>query len=102
MTDEHEGISGNETVSDADDQCDWTHPDPICVRVVDAVVETLGIDTSEIDPLYEHVDPDSLNDLFRKSPSGHPRRDGYVEFQMEGHLVTISSDGEIEVRPVSD
>jgi len=100
---EHERNEEGETATVADDRDHgWTHPDSMCVRVIDAVVETMGTDTTEIDPLYDYIDPDALNDLFKPSEDGRHRRGGRVEFQIEGHLIRISSHGDIEVRPVAD
>jgi Halobacterial output domain 1 len=98
---DHERYRDGETATD-DRSHGWTHPDSISVRVIDAVVETIGTDTTEIDPLYDYIDPDALNDLFKSSENGQHHRGGRVEFQMEDHLIRISSDGDIEVRPVAD
>ncbi|MFH5800532.1 HalOD1 output domain-containing protein [Haladaptatus sp. CMAA 1911] len=100
---DHERYEGGETATAADDRGHgWTHPDSMCVQVIDAVVETMGTDTAEITPLYDYIDPDALNDLFKPSENGRCRRGGRVEFRMESHVIRISSDGDIEVRPVAD
>lgn len=67
-----------------------------------AVVETIasreGVDSAELDvPLYEAVDPDALDALFRKAPaarSGGPVR---IEFTYCGYRVTVGSDGSVQV-----
>jgi hypothetical protein len=99
----HEQSQGSSSITDTDDRDrDWTHPNSICVRVIDAVVETMGTDSTEIDPLYDYIDPDALNDLFKSNENGQDHREGHVEFQIEEHLIRISSDGDIEVQPVAD
>lgn len=100
---DHERYRDGEKATATDDRGHgWTRPDSICVRVIDAVVDTMGTDTTEIDPLYDYINPDALNDLFKPSENGRHRRGGHIEFQMEDHLIRISSDGDVEVRPVAD
>jgi hypothetical protein len=76
-------------------QTAWDHDTDVSSRVVREVADALGTEPLEIDPLYESIDPDALNDLFRKPAEPfHERR---VEFTMQGCDVVVYGDGEVEV-----
>jgi hypothetical protein len=58
--------------------------------VIEAVSEVTGTDPAEMDPLYDVVDPDALNELF--SPSADRDQQSpldYVQFHFEGCTVTV-------------
>lgn len=66
-------------------------------RVIREVADALGVDPMELDPLYETIDPDALDDLFRdRTPSDVEDR---VEFSMEGCEVIVYGVGIIDVTP---
>ena len=66
----------------------------ISETVVITVAEATGVDPLELEPLYEVVDPDALNRLFRSAP-------GFVEvsFRMANCEVVVHCDGEVVVTP---
>ena len=64
-------------------------------RVVLEVAAELDADPLELDPLYERVDPEALNALFRTSRPSRP--DDRVELTIEGCDVTVYGTGRIEV-----
>lgn len=73
--------------------------EPLSTAVVLAVTEAAGIEPREIrGTLYEVVDPDALDDVFR-SIGGDSATGGRVSFPLAGHRVTVSDDGTITVRP---
>lgn len=53
----------------------------------------------ELEPLYEAVDPDCLEGIFRSDPSVTGRNANLVEFWYAGCRVIVSSDGSIVVSP---
>ncbi|WP_324760581.1 HalOD1 output domain-containing protein [Haloarcula sp. GH36] len=57
--------------------------------VVQAVAEAAGTDPTELPPLYDQVDPDALEKLFR-NPSN-----GVVAFDYHGYTVVVRSDGTV-------
>lgn len=62
-------------------------------RVLEAVAEETGVSPLEIDrPLYEAIDPDALDALFR-----HGRSETVVEFAYLGCRVRVFGDGEVAV-----
>ncbi len=74
------------------------HEGDVSQAVVMAVAEAKGIDPLELEPLYDIVDPDALNRLFR--PSAGTRESSLVfQFTMAGCAVEIHGDGEVSVTP---
>lgn len=67
---------------------------PLSERVVTTVADAKGVDIAEIEPLYNHVDPDALDQLFRPTVRGAERSGGSVTFTLDGVQVTVTSDGE--------
>lgn len=80
-------------------QHNWNDSEPLSTTVMTAVAEAMDADPTEIDPLYERFDPDSLDGLFRPRPSGVPRPGGHVAFTFHGHHVFIGSDGHVAIHP---
>lgn len=70
--------------------------EPLSTVVVLAVAEAAGVDAHEIEEtLYEVVDPDGLDDIFRSADGG---ADCEVSFTLADHRVTVTSDA-ITVEP---
>jgi hypothetical protein len=60
----------------------------------------MGIDATDSRvSLYDTVDPDALNSLFRPRHDGRPRAGGTLSFVIDGHRVTVRADGEILIEP---
>lgn len=75
----------------------FSRADPVSLRVVEAVAAFRDADPLELEPLAEYVDADALNDLF--SPVGEGGVAGAsVSFRYEGVRVTVTGDGDIDVR----
>ena len=79
MTDTVRTITGGETVSEA---------------VVDAVADAKGVDPLDLDPLYDTVDPDALDSIFRHA-SGTASAE--LTFEMAGCEVLVREAGEVVV-----
>ncbi|QLK25178.1 hypothetical protein HYG81_13905 [Natrinema zhouii] len=82
--------------------------DPLHVAVVHAVAAHRNVDPLELPPLYEWIDPDSLDTVFESTRRNGPRR-GRLEFPYDGHVVvvdyadsvTISVDGSPAVESIT-
>jgi hypothetical protein len=73
-----------------------TSPRTVTEKVISRVAEAEGVDERELRrPLYDVVDPDALNDIFRDGR-------GEVSFEYVGYAVTISYGAvtEVDVSPV--
>lgn len=76
-----------------------TQTDSISDEVVLAVAEATDTDPTELEPLYDVVDPDALDQLFRTHLNGHPRTDGRIVFSMDGCEVTVHANGDVVATP---
>lgn len=70
--------------------------------VVEAVSAVSGRKQDDLDPLFDVVDPDALDSLFRPTVSGGHRGDVEVSFTYHGYHVAVRSYGIIEIRSVED
>lgn len=62
--------------------------------VVELVSEVTGTDARTLDPLFDVVDPDALDELFdRGSTSDRTPRSGYVQFRYNDCEVAVHADG---------
>ena len=69
------------------------HRNSPSLRVVDALAEATDTDPLELEPLYNVVDPEALDRLFR-ADADIPAS---VRFEYEGHTVEVRSDGTVVV-----
>lgn len=53
----------------------------------------------QLEPLYEVVDGDALNQLVKGRGDGHPDRNLTVEFDYLDYRVSLQADGLLEIRP---
>jgi len=66
--------------------------------LVIAIADVDDVDPLELEPLYETVDPDVVNDFVESG--GVPDVGGHVEFTFADHHVTDLASGLFDVRPV--
>ncbi|ELY65692.1 HalOD1 output domain-containing protein [Natrinema versiforme] len=67
------------------------------MAVVAAVSDVLGVDPIELDPLYNTVDTDALNELVQRRDTSHGSVD--VSFTLEGYEITVFSNEVVTVSP---
>lgn len=58
-------------------------------RILRAVADREGVDTTELPPLYDVVDPDALRTVVETMDAGR------VEFHYCGYEVTVHGDGRV-------
>ncbi len=74
---------------------DWDVDSSVSTSVVEAVAAATKTMPTEIDPLYDVVDPDALDALVASlRKSGH----GTVRFEFAGWIVTLTANGAIDLR----
>jgi hypothetical protein len=66
-------------------------------KVVRRISEVDDTPQTDLDPLFDSVDPEALNTLFENVDNGPDRSDGFVRFTHLGYDVTVSADGNVEV-----
>lgn len=74
---------------------------PPSIGVLEAVTAATGTPATDLRPLYEVVDPDALDDLFRPS-AGDGHANGAVSFRYAGCTVTVHADGRTDASPIDD
>ncbi len=63
--------------------------------IVETIADTKGVDPLEISPLHGSIEAEALNDLIHVDNAETPTS---VSFTHEGILVTVMSDGVLELR----
>lgn len=82
---------------------DWWEGQPLSTAVAEAVAIVTNTPVTDIDPLYEVVNPDALNHLYEPTPNGERRdADSYTTFTIHDCEVTVFADGYIELAPPGD
>ncbi|MFB6309722.1 MAG: HalOD1 output domain-containing protein [Salinirussus sp.] len=66
-------------------------PESLTESVVKAVARREGVEESELPPLYDAIDTEALDRLFRASG-------GSVTFEYNGYRISVDHDGEVTFR----
>lgn len=98
-------IHANETSDDVPTQRTETHHvhyDPETSigpsgTLVLAVADVADANPLELEPLYETVDPETVDEFVRSG--GVPEIGGHVEFTFENYDVTVHASGLFEIEP---
>jgi len=87
------------TPFDDDDESTTADRRPVSERVVTAVGRARDAAPTELDPLYDAIDPEAVDALFpdRGVPSGDSVRE--FAFTYEGFVVRVSADGTVDLIP---
>lgn len=93
-------LSDSEYRLDGDDgarrvQFDWSETLP-STAVVNTVADVSNRDPTEVEPLYEYVDPDALDALITRARSDSPTIT-MVAFSLADYDVSVYADGEVAV-----
>lgn len=76
---------------------EYTHNQSISLKVIQAVADREGVDPTELSPLYDAIDPEALDSLFKSKDT-----DGRVEFHWLGYRIVVYSSGSIRVIEAED
>ena len=82
-------------------QYGWDSPERLSSAVIAAVATAADTEPTELEPLYDCVDPDALDALFRPLSEDRPRSHGRFLFSLDEYEVAVHGHGEIIVN-VSD
>lgn len=69
----------------------------LTTRIIEELIAQSELSGDDLMPLYQSIDPDALETLFAPQADGSERADGRVTFTHAGHVVTVSSDGTVDV-----
>lgn len=78
-------------------QHNWTDSQPLSTTVMEVVGAATNTEADQMDPLYDALDPDALDAIFRPRFDDVPRTNGQVMFSLDGHDVAVHSYGYIVV-----
>jgi hypothetical protein len=68
-------------------------------KVLERVAELEDAEPHELEePLFETVDPDALDQVFRTQPDGPRRAEGRIQFSYYGYEVVAYADGRVSVQ----
>lgn len=76
---------------------DWADADSLSTTLATALAVVTGRPAHRLRPLYDVVDPDALDRLFRTGSDGDPLTTGRARFPYGGYEVTVRASGEIEI-----
>lgn len=76
------------------------HPE-VSTLVCTVVAMIADVDTMNLEPLHQTIDPDALNSLFHFSKPGYSGNNGFAAFTFAGYDVRVFADGTIEIAPIS-
>lgn len=82
-------------------QYDWSTISP-STAVVETVATAVDRETTDLDSLYETLDPDALDTIVQSNRSTRALADTTVSFTFAGRRVTVHSTGEVVVAPGTD
>lgn len=72
---------------------EWQKPDSPSAAVIREVSDLWGADPIEMDPLYNHVDPDALDRLLKSNGPRQAGNDVKVEFQYQDYRIILHAHG---------
>lgn len=81
---------------------DWRDDESIPTAVIMGVAAITNTPPTDLDPMFETLDPDALDQLFHPSARGSSRDAGWVSFHLNGCAVRIYATEEIEITPDED
>lgn len=98
-------INGTSDDSDRNATTHHVHYNPaeganLCETLVLAIAEIADVEPLDLDPLYETVDPEMLDDVV--GSGGTPDLDGNVSFTYANHHVRVHASGLLEITSVGD
>lgn len=71
----------------------------VSTDVVTAVAEARDVEPTELPPLYDVIDPDALDGIFRSQFGGQSLGEGRITFTLAGCEVVVESDGGVTATP---
>jgi len=74
----------------------------ISTLVIEAVANEADVSPTDLDPLYNVVDPDCLDHIFHDPNFVREPETSRIEFVFEGYRVKIAGDRSVEVAPLGE
>lgn len=82
---------------------DWQSDESVSTAIVMGLAAVTNTPSTELNPLYEFVNPDALDQLYQSiAPNSDEHRPGYVAFRAHECDVVAYSTGTIKITPQDD
>ncbi|MBX0288406.1 HalOD1 output domain-containing protein [Haloarcula salinisoli] len=79
---------------------DFDGPAELTTTLAHALSDISGVDVTDTGfTLYDYIDPDALDALFKPAADAERRFNGNLTFTVWNHTVTVYSDGQIAIVP---
>lgn len=72
---------------------DWSGDEPLSTGIVSALADLSETDVTDVDRLYDRVDPDSLDAIFQPPNGKSTRNTGELSFRLGSYTVTVHASG---------
>ena len=79
-------------------QHDWTQREELVGKIVSAVSSVTGTDETDVERVYDRLDPESLNRLFRQTETDRHSTDARLVFSLESCTITVHGSGLVIVQ----
>ncbi|KZN25972.1 hypothetical protein A4G99_23875 [Haladaptatus sp. R4] len=76
--------------------------DDTSTRIIRGIDDIVGEDTDRQTWLYDKVDPDALDAIFKQKHDGTSRTEGKVVFNARGCEIVVQADGDIIIYAPAD
>ena len=63
--------------------------------VIEAVADAEGVEPTDLQPLYDVLDPDALDALFQPRSHGGRSSRGQIAFEYHGYEIHVDEDGQV-------
>lgn len=100
-SDEH-GVTYNPQTNTYCLHHDWARDHTVALTVTRGIAVITNTAPTELDPLYEQINADALNQLFSSDSEPPGEHGGRVTFTTSAYEVTVYADGTIEIRPCDE
>jgi Halobacterial output domain 1 len=77
-------------------------PDSLSTHVLTTVADAKECTPDDLEPLYNVINPEALDELFAPRTNGTMRANGSVSFQYDGYWVTVTSENDVELELLQD
>ncbi len=76
---------------------DWNGNDSLTSTIVSTVADLSETDPTDVERIYDRIDPESLETLFEPTGTTGSRNTGQVTFQLDAYTITVHATGDIVV-----
>lgn len=76
------------------DEFEWTQSEDPSTELVQAISDVRNDDIATLDPLFQVVDPDALDQLLAQTHGPESQRNCEIQLEYHGYQIVVKSTGE--------